>query len=363
MMLHNRPYNIGAKIIVGAWAICAIVGSGACAAERQPYTAGTSEQRQELRLLRSKVNEHTLRTPQGLAALELYTQRLVANGRPDTMHRLLTQSVLSNPENPYNAMILFLLAAHYARDGQPQMAAHYYRNIINNYRDVRYDNESIHLRSLIMLVELTTDADKLAEYHRMLIYRFPEHIDVFVNFRNMIEQYRRTENWPLLFQSYDELISFCATNTEVCQNDSERTEYIDNVHAQVRFAESDRYWSVSDLDLLVEEVKRALAAQSAARLLERQAGVNFFARSWEQEEFDFNSQINFNIGIFLRRSRVSFERKIDSSSNAQEAYLRTWGWSHRIPTWYFYFRKIDFPADPEVHGNWEWAGIFFGELL
>ncbi|MDR1596788.1 MAG: tetratricopeptide repeat protein, partial [Treponema sp.] len=44
-----------------------------------------------------------------------------------------------------------------------------------------------------------------------------------------------------------------------------------------------------------------------------------------------------------------------------EAYLRTWGWSQYISTWYLYFRKINFPSDPEIHGRWEWAGIYYGE--
>jgi len=24
---------------------------------------------------------------------------------------------------------------------------------------------------------------------------------------------------------------------------------------------------------------------------------------------------------------------------------------------------VNFPADPKVHGNWEWAGIYFGEKM
>ena len=28
-----------------------------------------------------------------------------------------------------------------------------------------------------------------------------------------------------------------------------------------------------------------------------------------------------------------------------------------------YFRKVNFPLDPDIHGNWEWAGIYMGEKL
>lgn len=359
--MTRRTTALALALSVGVLSV--LVSLTACAGESRQYIVGGREQKQQLRRLRAEIEQHGLRNLQGLTALELFTEQLVESGHPELMHRLLIRSVLSDPENPYNAVILFLLANYYTDSEQLQLAAYYYRNIINNYSDVQYDNESIHLRSLINLTEFSTDANKLADYHRMLIYRFPSHIDTFINYRSMIEQYRRSARWELLFQTYRELIDFCEENTSACQNDADRVEYIDNARARVRFFGADRYWTAADLDTVVSEVKQALLTQSATALLNWQAGVNFFARSWEQEEFDFNSQINFNIGIFLRRSRVNFARELDNSSNAQEAYLRTWGWSHRIPTWYFYFRKIDFPADPEVHGNWEWAGIFFGELL
>ena len=59
--------------------------------------------------------------------------------------------------------------------------------------------------------------------------------------------------------------------------------------------------------------------------------------------------------------RIHYNRDLDRDSNTREAYLRTWGWSYRIKTWYLYFRRVHFPADPEIHGQWEWAGIYFGE--
>lgn len=44
-------------------------------------------------------------------------------------------------------------------------------------------------------------------------------------------------------------------------------------------------------------------------------------------------------------------------------FLRTIGWSYRVETWYLYFRRVNFKADPSIDGKWEWAGIFFGEKL
>jgi hypothetical protein len=85
--------------------------------------------------------------------------------------------------------------------------------------------------------------------------------------------------------------------------------------------------------------------------------------SWEQDDSESNTQVLFDLGSFLRGSKISYAKELDIDSNAREAYLETWGWSYRMPTWYLYFRKINYPGDPEINGRWEWAGIYFGEKL
>jgi hypothetical protein len=73
--------------------------------------------------------------------------------------------------------------------------------------------------------------------------------------------------------------------------------------------------------------------------------------------------IDFNFYDFMAGNTIEYQARLDSSSNAGEAYLRTWGWSQYLSVWYLYFRTIYFPSDPEIHGRWEWAGIYYGEKL
>ncbi len=129
------------------------------------------------------------------------------------------------------------------------------------------------------------------------------------------------------------------------------------------FHNSNKSWTREDLDDLVGAIKSAIATRDSRALTRLKAGVNFFAMSWEQEDSDANTQVVFDLGSFLRGSKVSYARNLDSDSNTREAYLETWGWSYRVPTWYLYFRKITYPGDPEINGRWEWAGIYFGEKL
>ena len=66
---------------------------------------------------------------------------------------------------------------------------------------------------------------------------------------------------------------------------------------------------------------------------------------------------------WARGKRIRYADNLDEASNPNEAYLRTWGWATYVPIFYFYFRKVDFPLNPDIHGNWEWAGIYLGNKL
>ena len=224
------------------------------------------------------------------------------------------------------------------------------------------EHESIHQKSLVALIEIENDERRRATFLEELLERFPDTTHTPRRYLQLARSYERIHKWQEAFDSYQQLVSFCTEGNNGCF-DLPNGNDVETIAANLRFWQSARDWSVEELDDLVSSIKSALSNKDVGTLLRYRPSVNFFARSWEQVEFDFNSQINFNIGIFLRRSQVSYSNTIDINSNAQEAYLRTWGWSYRIPTWYFYFRRVDFPADPTIHENWEWAGIFFGEQL
>ena len=85
--------------------------------------------------------------------------------------------------------------------------------------------------------------------------------------------------------------------------------------------------------------------------------------SWQQDTYDTNSQKDVSMRGFMRGNRIRYNEALDEASNPNEAYLKTWGWNNYVSVWYLYFRKVNFPIDPEIHGRWEWAGVYYGEML
>ncbi|OQY36635.1 MAG: hypothetical protein B6229_09615, partial [Spirochaetaceae bacterium 4572_7] len=103
-------------------------------------------------------------------------------------------------------------------------------------------------------------------------------------------------------------------------------------------------------------------------LLDRYRAYDFFIINWKSKYSDLRSSYPMESSVLTSMS-ITTKRNLDSMSNENEAYLAVSGnrWSSSIwavfPTWYFYFKRVDFPMDPEIHGGWEWAGIYLGEKL
>ena len=123
----------------------------------------------------------------------------------------------------------------------------------------------------------------------------------------------------------------------------------------VDFNNSSKDWTFETLDALVTAVKSAITRYDWRALDSYCSKINFFYMSWTQDENDPNSQKEFSLRVYMRGQRISFSDTLETGTTANEAYLRTRGWSPYSPVWYLYFRKVDFPIDPDINGNWEWG--------
>jgi hypothetical protein len=259
------------------------------------------------------------------------------------------------PDDPYNSYYLLMIAYAYMRQEARPVAARYFDLIVKNYPDLTIMGESIHLACLNQLIELVNNPEQRVWYYQELISRFPEKIDLGVSYFMLARAYEQIGEWNGAMRAYTQYLPYVGTVVPGFPNaDTYAKQLVD-------FNNSPKDWTFENLDLLVNAIKTALDGGSSARLWQYRAKVNFFARSWEQGETDDSGMAEFNLSDFMRGNRIRYADKLDAGSNANEAYLRTWGWSQYISTWYLYFRKIYFPPDPEIHGRWEWAGVYYGE--
>jgi tetratricopeptide (TPR) repeat protein len=268
----------------------------------------------------------------------------------------LTARIDADPGDPYNGYYLLMTAYAYTRQEAWQVAALYFDRILKNYNDLSVQGQSIHLVCLKELITLVEDPVQRAWYYEELISRFPDRIDLGLASFNLAQAYEQTGEWYHAIAAYTQFLPHSDTPIP---GFADAYTYAKQL---VDFNNSPKDWTFESLAALVEAIKKALDQGTSSRLWSYRAKVNFFARSWEQEgEDDSAGMGDFNLSDFMRGNRIHYAASLDAGSNANEAYLRTSGWSQYISTWYFFFRKIYFPPDPEIHGRWEWAGVYYGE--
>lgn len=331
-----------------------------CSGESSYYIVGTGEEQRIIRELFHLLSEEKGSTEEKLdnrfILIKLISEILYNSGYIEKQITFLTQYVEKNPKDPYNSFYLAMAAETYKQRGDIPFALHYYERILRNYPDVFVVGNSIHLKCLNELLKFTDNGLYKIEYYKELISRFGNEIDLGKCYYYLAESYEDVGEWDLSIQTYKQFLNY--PNTIISDNANAYEE----VTNKVSFYDVEKDWVVEDLKFLVSEIKTALSTKNASKLNSYKAKINFFSKYWLQKDYDA-SRIEkiFSVSNMLLSSRaIKYNNELEPESNSNEAYLKTWGWSYWVGTWYFYFRRIDFPEDPEVDGKWEWAGIYFG---
>ncbi len=351
---YTRTSWISFPLVVLAAAFCVLLAG--CAASDTRYYVGSFEQNPELRELfrlfqkeKDQENRYVLITQ--IAAV------LANEGRVDREILFLTTHVEKNPADIYNGYYLLLVADAYRDMKAAPFAIHYYRRVLTNYGDLLVKGSSIHLQCLQELLALETDPEaKIADY-KELFSRFPDQ-SPGSNWYSMAKSYEEVGEWDQAIQAYQKYIS--SIDTDTFGDSPTALEATEKVNF---YLYPDKSWLVPDLPDLVAAVKDAILTKNIAKLRRYQARVNFFQKPWDGTQPLGDDPVNYNVINYLSSSNVSFgpHDQLDVSASGTEATLRTDGWNLRPPIWYLYFHQVDFPADPDINGQWEWAGIYFGE--
>ena len=319
------------------------------------YLAGTKENREQFRQLFDLL-EQEKDDPRGEFAVIREIAASYARLKDyDRLIHFLSSRTIAFPNDMYNGYYFLMIAYAYIQLGSPNIATRYFELIIKNCRDLTINDESIHLICLRQLIGTSGTAEQQVWYYQELISRFADKIDLGQAYFMLGQACEKIGDWNGALQAYADYLPYTGTAIQGFPNADQYAKQ------QVDFSQSPKDWTFETLPALLSRVEDALEDGSYWQLSRYQAKVNFFARTWEQGETDDSGMADFDLAEFMRGNKIRYASNIDASSNVSEAFLRTWGWSQYISTWYLYFRKIYFPSNPEIHGRWEWAGIYYGE--
>ena len=272
----------------------------------------------------------------------------------------LTDWVEQNPNDMYNSYWLLMAAYAYLSMGAEPVAEYYFDRILQQYQDLLVKGNSIHFMCLQNLIQISKSPAHRIRYFNSLINRFPQNVNTTELYLRLALEYQNDSQWSQALKTYSLFLE--QPDATTIQIAGEPDAY-KNARHLVDFNKSSKDWTFESLSALEEAVKTAIRNYDWRALDRYKAKVNFFSMSWKQDENDANAQEEFSMYSWMRGKRIRYNDTLDEASNPNEAYLKTWGWNSYVPVWYLYCRKVDFPLDPDIHGNWEWAGIYLGNKL
>ncbi len=288
-------------------------------------------------------------------ALEPIISKARTLGEFDWLISILGSVLERNPDDPYGAYYLMSMAEGAGSTDSDELALDYLRRLLNNYPDLIVNNRSIHHLALREITLNTHSPREAIAAREEIQTRFSDRINVSTNHFYLASEYKKIGEWESMYDHYK---AFLADSDAVIPGVPDARSIAGDA---LRFHSGDKSWTMVSLDSLVQTIKYAIQSQNI-QLLHRYQSENFFFMNWSQETSDSFTHIPMTLGSFLT-NRVRYKKELDEYSNDREAFLWTAGWTWKIPTWYLYFRKIDYPVDPEINGRWEWGGIYFGERI
>lgn len=357
----SRPFSATQGFLSAVLCALFFLELVSCSGTGSLYIVGDKAERKELSSLFSILNDHA---PHGahpdslkhFAAARKISAILMEEGYYARASSFLVR--LADPPDDYATWYLFAAAASYEARGDMQLAIPLYERIVKTLPDLTVEGKSLHYESLARLVKNVATPERKIEYYRDLLVRFPEAPDVGASYFLLAKEYEKVGAWKEALENYARFLPYFGTTVPGYP------DALKYARGLIEFNASPKDWTYENLEDLIQNVKKALSSGSARQLRKYASKAGFFAVSWYQDtDVDANSKVLFDFSQFMQGRPIQALASLHPSSGPYEAYLKTWGWTGRVPVWYLYFRKISFPADPEVHGRWEWAGIYFGEKM
>jgi tetratricopeptide (TPR) repeat protein len=339
-------------------AALAALSSASCARagapSPSPYVVGSASERKELSDLFALLREAGNDPERRFAILRRISSNLTRRREYESLAAFLSSRPEAAEPSPYGAWCLFTAACAYEDAGSAPVAAIYYDRVLELRPDVLVEGRSLHRESLERLIAIVDSPERRIGYYKDYLSLYPEEEPGKTLFL-IAWEYERSGDLEAAVKAYSEFLPFFGTEVPGYP------EAFRHAREVVDYFNSPKDWAFRDLHSLVGRLRAALAASDSAGLRACRAKIGFFTTGWNDDERQADGRGFADFGQYLAGARIQSDPVPETSADGREAYLKTWGWADKISTWYFYFRRIHFPANPSVHGSWEWAGIYFGE--
>ena len=199
-------------------------------------------------------------------------ENLLAEKKTDNLILFLTTSVEKNPDDPYNAYWLLMVAHTYLETDAPKIAEYYFERILVNCSDLDIKGKSIHLACLENLIKITDSPELQIRYYTDLITRFAQEIDLGYSYFMLARSYEKLGEWDLAIQTYTQFLSYGRYDILI-PGVPDSYEYAKRI---VDYNTSSKDWTFETLDELVTAIQTAISKYDYKALDKYRAEGQFF---------------------------------------------------------------------------------------
>ncbi|AYE36739.1 hypothetical protein DB313_02035 [Borrelia turcica IST7] len=276
---------------------------------------------------------------------------------------IVNQGIANDESREYYPLYLYLMGNIYAAMKEDLVAFTYYRYVVNNFDDYVYENSSVKVEIAKKVVSLNIEAGNKIQYYKLLLSSNADSIkeeDRGSYYYHLALDLESIQEYDEAYFYYKKLLSVPRSSLKMDLRD------YSNVSTKVNYYDNPEFVVYRNLSDLIQDVKKYVYSGNTAKLLSIRDKHNFFIQSWDQRggrgnSINTNSFLTTMIKLGSRRKNgIQFANSFEADSSDDISYLESTGWEH-IWEWYFVFKKISYPKDPEINNGWAWIGVYLGK--
>jgi len=266
------------------------------------------------------------------------------------------ESIVGEENIFYKSYLSFVISEYYWQKGSKEAALYYMLCVDRDAYSIQYDFKPIGYYIAKRVISCNTPYEIKEKMYDVLLTEYKDIIDVPYVLLELSDLYKENFDMNKAVIVMKKIISIYTSDSY----EGESSINISKINNEINFYYSKKDWIYQDLGVLIDNIKDAIMKKDKKLLYKYVSKSSFQVRVFQklhQQSWSF-----YDIKIHKRwNNRIVFADQLEEFSSTTEAYLRSKNWNFPLlRTWYFYFKKVDYPYETDIHGGWEWAGIYFG---
>ena len=284
--------------------------------------------------------------------------------RPYQMRQILRQTAAdiadtTDDDTTFRSYLYFLTANSLKSDSNAvNEATYFFQEVDPNDYNLTFDGQPIGYIICLYAIKTGDIAAKKAAYN-ILLEKFKRLIDV---------PYTQYE-LALLYKNELEMDTAVSIMQKIISESPKYRNIPTNINYaalkdEISYYNMKKNWIYKDLDVLIKNIKYSIIRKDITSLKKYIPKTDFecivaqktlLVTNWTFQDLQITRRWHTNI---------VFSNELEPQSNENEAWLKTYNWGFpQLHTWYFHFRRINYPYDEKIDRGWEWQGIIFGDMF